>query len=122
LQANSQLPIEVVWAPIAKSEGDASFTLHVKNINGAKTVSRRPGRPKQMFDNKIFISINVTEKEYGPDDDIPLPISIYTAGGMPAWLWQNLTMAGGIISFVLGSALLMGWVSRFWALGCGTDN
>jgi hypothetical protein len=107
----AHLPLVIVWAPIADSEGDSNFILHLTNFNGA-----RSGRGNFM-NSSDFISINIngTTRAFGVDDDVPLPISVYTVQGMPAWLWSDLTVGGAIVTFVFGSTLLLGWFSRLWA-------
>jgi hypothetical protein len=110
LAEGSHLPAVIRWAPVAESEGDADFILHFSNIEGAKDLSgyHSPER---------FLSMDINGKPgvFGVDDDVPLPISIYTVQGVPAWLWAYITAAGAVASVLLGSALVAGLVLPLWA-------
>jgi hypothetical protein len=111
LSPGDHLPLVIVWAPIADSEGDSNFILHLTNYNGARSGSAG------FMHSADFLSINIngTTRAFGVDDDVPLPISVYTVQGMPAWLWSDLTVGGAIVTFVFGSTLLLGWLSQLWA-------
>jgi hypothetical protein len=115
LASGSQLPINVLWSPIAASEGDARLILHFSNINGQNI-----DKHLRSGDQKLSLSINGKTQLFGLDDDIPLPITVKPPGGVPEWLWKYLAAAGAIITFLFGSEIITGWFAKLWSRITGT--
>jgi hypothetical protein len=112
LPEGTHLPVKVIWAPLAKSEGNSTVVLSLDNISRSKTSTRVDLYANDL--SPLSVDINGKKSDFGPNDEISLPISIYTKGGIPAWLWEDLTIAGAVLTSVLGSSILLGWFQSVW--------
>jgi hypothetical protein len=113
LASGIHLPISVVWAPIAKAPGDWNFVLTLYNVNGGQ--SQRDGFVELGNSDSVLVNLNGSKKVFGVNDEIQLPISVYTSLGVPGRTYEALTLGGAIFSFIVGSELLLGLFSRIWA-------
>jgi hypothetical protein len=105
LAKGTLLPVILDWAPVISASGDkAIFVLNLKNFNGSET-------PRS--NNELSLEINGIQKKANPSNDIPLTIKIYK-NGIPAGLWEKVTLGGAALAFVLGSSILTRAIGRAW--------
>jgi hypothetical protein len=61
----------------------------------------------------------------GVDDDhsgdVGLPVSVYHYG-MAGWLWEYVSLAAAVLSFILGCAFLTKSISRLWNRAWGRET
>jgi hypothetical protein len=111
LPLGANLPARLSWAIQPKADTDEeSMILSVSNLLGDMSNELR----RRLNQNqKISLDINGQTSSIGPNDDIKLHVRVYKFG-VPFWMWQWVTLIGGLISFIIGSALLTGLLSRLW--------
>jgi hypothetical protein len=89
----SPAPAHLIWAPSLSSDAKQAIA-----IVSAKTVR-----------GSVSLTINGETQLLHEPRDIRLPIEIYRYG-MPAWLWEYVSLGGTILSFILGCAFFYGAV------------
>lgn len=111
LSLGANLPARLSWAIQMKPDTDeASLILQVRNLLGDMSNDLRRTLNQSQ---KMSLEINGQTSSIGPDDNIKLHVRVYKFG-VPFWMWQWVTLIGGLISFIIGSALLTGLLSRLW--------
>lgn len=106
LIGGSQLPARLQWAPLLDAR-------HSEFVAVLRAEFNSPSLQKVALE-RTRIKINGEPREDSqPSDDIPLTISVYKFG-MPAWLWEYISLGGSFLSFVLGCSFLTGALSRVW--------
>jgi hypothetical protein len=110
IAAGAHLPATVTWAPVANSSGDWTLIFNAQNING-----KGDEGDTLAGDWGINLTTNGKTSRIGASDDVVLPLSVYPLEGIsnPAYRW--LALIGALVSFVIGSELLVGLFSRFWS-------
>jgi hypothetical protein len=111
LSLGASLPARLTWAiPMKPDTDEASMVLSVRNLLGDMSNDLRRTLNQSQ---KMSLEINGQTSAIGPNDDIKLHVRVYKFG-VPFWMWQWVTLIGGLISFIIGSALLTGLLSRLW--------
>jgi hypothetical protein len=104
LPLGANLPARLSWGIQMKPDTDeASMVLSVSNLLGDLSNDLRRTLNQSQ---KMSLEINGQTSSIGPDDNIKLHIRVYKFG-VPFWMWQWVTLIGGLISPAQGRHSLL---------------
>ncbi|WFU26314.1 hypothetical protein QA649_08930 [Bradyrhizobium sp. CB1717] len=115
LGKGSPLPAKLIWVPAI----DPELTNVVAILSVRHDIGNNPKLEKAARQNVASTQTKVSVNDQGSAvsgtaDDVPLEIS-FTKFGLPAWLWEYVTLGGSVLSFIFGCAFLTGIASRVWS-------
>jgi hypothetical protein len=116
LAKGTPLPVSVDWAPLVPETGNkALFVVNLINFNGSNTPESDLEKAINENRNELSLRINGVQQKANPSSDIVLTITTYK-NGIRADLWEQATLSGSLLAFVLGSSILMNAIGRSWKL------
>jgi hypothetical protein len=114
--ANTDLPFTLAWVPVPKKAGDWNLNLRLRNFGLETDPDHRWHGNIMSLDPHITVTINGVSIVYSPNDDIILPVTVYTEIGLPAHvdalLSTILRWAGSLLTAPIVVALIYHFLRR----------
>ena len=115
LTKQAPLPAHLVWASsLGSGSTEVVAVLRATNDFSNDGMFRLNTPFREASADELRVVVNGETSTPPSSDDIKLPILVYRYG-MPAWLWEFVSLGGTVVSFALGCAFITGAVSRLWA-------